>query len=369
MHITPLTGSRAEIGEAHGRAHGERITQSLAVYDRLFQDFVGLDWARARRVAERFLPMIERGFPAILEEMEGIARGAGLELADILTLNCRSEISLTQASGGCSAFALKRDATQWLAQNWDWRSDQLHNVVALEISGDDAPTLFSIGEAGMVAKIGMNEHGLGVCLNAIRSRTCGEGLPIHVALRKILECRDLDDAVAVARRDRVCSPAHFLVAQGDGRALGLEVHPGEPGVLYPENGMVTHTNHLYAGGGAEGVEDFPRVDSRPRLARLDALLDDMQKETPPAQGAIGEGELFALLADHEGAPLSICRHFNPDQPAEERMETLFAVVMDLTRRRLTLRHGKPCESDESLTVQFGDVTDGDPRQARDSDER
>ncbi|MDX1464412.1 MAG: C45 family peptidase [Halomonas sp.] len=360
MHITPLTGSRAEIGEAHGRAHGERITHSLAVYDRLFQDFVGLDWAQARRVAERFLPMIERGFPAILDEMAGIARGAGLDFADILTLNCRSEISLTQASGGCSAFALKRDATQWLAQNWDWRSDQLHNVVALEINGDDAPTLFSIGEAGMVAKIGMNEHGLGVCLNAIRSQTCGEGLPIHIALRKILECRDLDDAVAVARRDRVCSPAHFLVAQGDGRALGLEVHPGEPGVLSPRNGVVTHTNHLYAGGGTEGVEDFPRADSRPRLARLDALL----REALPVRGEIGEGELFALLADHDGAPLSICRHFNPDQPAEERMETLFAVVMDLTRRRLTLRHGKPCESDESLTVQFGDAPGVDPDQAR-----
>lgn len=361
MHITPLTGSRAEIGEAHGRAHAALIASSLTVYDRLFQDFVGLDWTRARRVAERFLPMIERGFPAILEEMDGIARGAGLELADILTLNCRSEISLTQASGGCSAFALARDATQWLAQNWDWRSDQLHNVVALEISGDDAPTLFSIGEAGMVAKIGMNEHGLGVCLNAIRSRTCGEGLPIHVALRKILECRDLDDAVAVARRDRVCSPAHFLVAQGDGRALGLEVHPGEPGVLSPQNGVVTHTNHLYAGGGAEGVEDFPRADSRPRLARLEALLDALVDE---ARGAIGERELFALLADHHGAPLSLCRHFNPDQPAEERMETLFSVVMDLTRRRLTLRHGKPCESDESLTVQFGEAPGADPDRAR-----
>jgi isopenicillin-N N-acyltransferase-like protein len=152
----------------------------------------------------------------------------------------------------------------------------------------------------------------------------------------------------VASRDRVCSPAHFLVASGEGQAAGLEVHPGEPGHLAPEGGLVTHTNHLYAGGGAEGVEDFPRVDSRPRLARLDALL----RERLPAQGEIDEGELFAILGDHDGAPLSICRHFNPDQPAEERMETLFSVVMDLTRRRLTLRHGKPCESDESLTVQF-----------------
>ncbi|MEQ6917703.1 C45 family peptidase [Halomonas aquatica] len=350
MHITPLSGSRAEIGEAHGRAHAGLITHSLEVYDRLFQDFVGLDWTRARREAGRFLPMIERGFPAILEEMDGIARGAGLDFEDILTLNCRSEISLTQASGGCSAFALNRDGTQWLAQNWDWRTDQLHNVVALEISGHDAPALISIGEAGMVAKIGMNEHGLGVCLNAIRSRTCGEGLPIHIALRKILESRDMESAVAVATRDRVCSPAHFLVASQESQAVGLEVQPGEPGRLPPERGMVTHTNHLYARTVSPRVEDFPRPDSRTRLARLDALL----LERLPPRGEIDEGELFAILGDHDGEPLSICRHFNPEQPPEERMETLFSVVMNLTKRRLTLRHGKPCESDESLTIQFGD---------------
>ncbi|TDO15353.1 MULTISPECIES: C45 family autoproteolytic acyltransferase/hydolase [Halomonas] len=349
MHITTLSGNRSEIGEAHGRAHAGLITHSLEVYDRLFQDFAGLDWARARREAGRFLPMIAHGFPAILEEMEGIARGAGLDFEDILTLNCRSEISLTHASGGCSAFALNRDGTQWLAQNWDWRIDQLHNVVALEISGLDAPTLISIGEAGMVAKIGMNEHGIGVCLNAIRSRTCGEGLPIHIALRKILESTDMDAAVAVASRDRVCSPAHFLIGSADGTAAGLEVHPGEPGRLTPQSGLVTHTNHFHTPTATRQVEDFPRPDSRSRLARLDSLL----RERLPATGEIGEGELFAILSDHDHAPLSICRHFNPDQPAEERMETLFSVVMNLTRRRLTLRHGKPCESDESLTVQFG----------------
>ncbi|MFW6345387.1 MAG: C45 family autoproteolytic acyltransferase/hydrolase, partial [Halomonas sp.] len=339
MQLTHLTGSRREIGLGHGRAHAAPIHASIAVYDRLFQDFVGLDWAQARQAAQRFGAMIERRFPAILEEMAGIAEGAGVDAADILTLNCRSEISLTQASGGCSAFALARDGRQWLAQNWDWRADQLDNVVVLHIEGDDAPPLVSIGEAGMVAKVGMNAHGLGVCLNAIRSRTCGEGLPIHVALRRILESPDMAGALAVAEQDRVCSPAHFLVAGAGGEALGLEVHPGTPGRLVARGGVVTHTNHLCTREVTCRVEDFPRADSRPRLARLDALLERL-----PAEAPLDEATLFAILADHDGHPLSICRHFNPDQPAEERMETLFGVVMDLDARRLTLRHGKPCEA-------------------------
>ncbi|MFC2991966.1 C45 family autoproteolytic acyltransferase/hydolase [Halomonas tibetensis] len=344
LSVTELTGSRHEIGLAHGRTHARLIQRSLEVYDRLFHDFVGIRWADARVEAERFGRMIERGFPEILEEMDAIAEGAGVEPIDILTLNCRSEISLTRASGGCSAFALARGGTQWLAQNWDWRTDQLHNVVVLKISGQDHAPLISVGEAGMVAKIGMNAKGIGVCLNAIRSQTCGEGLPIHVALRKILESPDLESAVAVATRDRVCSPAHFLVADAKGQAVGLEVHPGEPGRLEAEGGVVTHTNHLYAD--ANQVEDFPRPDSRPRLARLDELLH----ESLPTQGEIGESKLFEILSDHHGEPLSICRHFNPAQPEEERMETLFGVVMSLTERRLSLRHGKPCEAEQALVV-------------------
>ncbi|GEK73423.1 MULTISPECIES: C45 family autoproteolytic acyltransferase/hydolase [Halomonas] len=349
--LSVFSGSRAEIGEAHGRTHAALITSSIEVYDRLFHDFVGLRWAEARRVAERFVPMIERGFPEILDEMAGIARGAGLDLEDILTLNCRSEISLTQASGGCTALSINRDGTQWLAQNWDWRSDQLHNVVAMELRPTGAPSLVSVGEAGMVAKIGLNENGVGVCLNAIRSRTLGEGLPIHVALRKILEAESFDAATRVVTHDRVCSPAHFLIASGDGRSAGFEVHPGLPGVLEPRGGAVTHTNHLYAETATCQVEDFPRPDSGTRLTRIDALL----RERLPLGAAVDAEALFAMLADHDNAPLSICRHFNPDQPAEERMETLFAVVMNLRQRRLVLRHGKPCEGEDTLTVTLGDA--------------
>lgn len=348
LSVTRLAGSRQQIGEAHGRQHRPLIHRSLAVYSRLFHDFVGLSWAAARRQAEPFQGMIEKGFPAILDEMEGIARGAGVEFLDILVLNCRSEIALTQASGGCSAFALQGQGQQWLAQNWDWRADQLDNVVVLHIQGETAPQLVSVGEAGMVAKIGLNAAGIGVCLNAIRSRTCGEGLPIHVALRKILESPDLPSALAVATHDRVCSPAHFLLASADGEAMGLEVQPGEPGRIAPRQGAVSHTNHLYAAEVACPVQDFPRPDSRPRLARLDALL----AEHTPLQETLAEAALFEILSDHHHAPLAICRHFNPDQPAEERMETLFSVVMALHERRLALRHGKPCETTHTLTLQL-----------------
>nr|WP_298410981.1 C45 family peptidase [uncultured Halomonas sp.] len=345
MSVISLKGDRYTIGHDHGQHHASQIQDSIAVYDRLFRDFVGVSWQQARQTAPSFLPAIKRCFPEILEEVHGIAEGAGVDFDDILTLNCRSEISLTQASGGCSAFSLNQDG-QWLAQNWDWRADQQRNVVVLKIELDDHVPLISIGEAGMVGKIGMNAHGLGVCLNAIRSQTCGEGLPIHFALRKILECADFEAARRVVDEDRVASPAHFLIASADGQAIGFEVHPGTPGELLPQDGKVLHTNHLCADTTTACIADFPRPDSPIRLTRLHQLLDQPIASTPDA--------LFDVLSDHANAPSSICRHTNHELPEAERMETLFAVVMDLKKRRLCLRLGKPCSAEETLNVRLNE---------------
>ncbi|WP_307725394.1 C45 family autoproteolytic acyltransferase/hydolase, partial [Halomonas cupida] len=346
MQLTELSGSRFEIGQQHARLHRRAIIASINVYDRLFHDMAGLRWHEARRDAQRFLPMIEQRFPEIIEEMDGMAQGIGGELSDILTLNCRSEISLTRASGGCSALALLNQGHQWLAQNWDWRAEQTGHLVALRIQPPEAPTLLSIGEAGMVGKVGLNEHGIGVALNAIRSATCGEGLPIHIALRRILECRTFDEAEGIAN-DGICAPAHFLLADGSGQALGCEVHPGNPGRILPREGLITHTNHLVSDAATHWVEDFPKPDSWSRLSRLDTLCAALSngEEAP-----LAAEQLFDLLGDHEEGQESLCRHFNPDVPAEEQMETLFSVVMDLSQRTLWLRHGKPCQVKESVCL-------------------
>ncbi|QEM83580.1 C45 family autoproteolytic acyltransferase/hydolase [Halomonas binhaiensis] len=344
MHVTELSGSRFDIGHTHARLHRQAIIDSIDVYDRMFHDMVGLHWHEARLDAERFLPMIEQRFPEILEEMAGLAQGIGGELLDILTLNCRSEISLTRASGGCSAVSILQREAQWLAQNWDWRADQGRHLVALRIRGDDTPALISIGEAGMVAKIGLNECGIGVALNAIRSATCGDGLPIHVALRRILESRSFSAAEAVVNAG-VCAPAHFLIADGQGHSLGCEVHSGSPGRLEPRDGVVTHTNHLISDAATHWLDDYPKPDSWTRLERLNELVEQL-----PRDHALDPERLFAMLGDHSEGRESLCRHFDPSEPETERMETLFSVAMNLTSRELWLRFGKPCSTQRSVRL-------------------
>ncbi|WP_048305610.1 peptidase C45 acyl-coenzyme A--6- aminopenicillanic acid acyl-transferase, partial [Halomonas sp. PR-M31] len=127
---------------------------------------------------------------------------------------------------------------------------------------------------------------------------------------------------------------------------GFEVHPGVPGELDPQDGKVLHTNHLYAEATTACIDDFPKPDSPIRLTRLQQLLDQPIASTPDA--------LFDVLSDHANAPSSICRHTNHEQPEAERMETLFAVIMNLKKRRLCLRLGKPCSAEDTLDVRLNE---------------
>ena len=55
--------------------------------------------------------------------MEGIAKGAGKEYADILALNVRTEIVFGAFSDGCTAVSLKSPDKSYLGQNWDWDTE------------------------------------------------------------------------------------------------------------------------------------------------------------------------------------------------------------------------------------------------------
>src|SRR5699024_774280 len=149
-----------------------------------------------------------------IKEMEGLADGAGVRFEDILTLNARSEIALVNLSDGCTSFSLTKPKTNktWLAQNWDWKRQQIDALVHLEIRQNDLPIIQMITEAGIIGKIGCNSAGIGVCLNAIVANVWEAKIPIHLGLRSILESESIEDAISRINNNQMASSAHFLIS-------------------------------------------------------------------------------------------------------------------------------------------------------------
>jgi isopenicillin-N N-acyltransferase like protein len=329
-------------GLCHGRMARDQVVASLRTYRRLFKDFVGIEWEDAKRMGMRYARPIGAYAPDLLEEIRGVAEGSGNDLAEILALNSRSEIALSaRLVDGCTAFAAFGRATAGgdvlLCQNWDWRASQREAFAVLLIEREDRPAITMLTEAGIIGKIGFNSAGLGACLNAIVTDQVREdGVPLHVALRRILDSRNLGDAIQAVGAAGIASAANFLIAQDRGGALDIEAVPSDFDVLLPDRDMICHTNHLRSLR-LVAVRDLGKLvlpDSYPRLARVLRLLEERH-------GRLSEAEACAILRDRDNGPDSICRWEDPQDPEGKRLQTVFSVVMNLTRRQLRVTDGPP----------------------------
>ena len=346
--LIEVSGAPYELGFQHGRLAQAQVQYTLERYKELFFDYSGLAWADATRLAQRYIAPIERYDAGLLAEMRGVADGAGVPFEDILALNARSELALSVnlPSDGCTALAVcperTADGHALLGQNWDWKPTQRPGCIVLKITRTDRPSILMVTEAGIIGKIGLNDRGLGVCLNAMGTDRKPEGLPLHIALRGILDSPTLSDAVDAAGRAELGCAANFLCGHADGEAISIESVGEDYDVLYPEDGILAHTNHITSPRLAGYHDTFKRrmPDTFVRRGRITKLA---RRQSP-----ITVEDFKLWFSDHVEYPDSICRHADPHDPEGLRMGTVFSIVMDLTENLFWMAPGEPCQTDYRL---------------------
>ena len=348
-------GAPHERGRQYGEQAAEQVRTSIAAYAVVFAHYAQWDWARVREEALRYVPAVEDFGPAYVEEIRGIADGAGVEFADVMAINVRTEVmyaakARTAAAAlprtlECTAFAAvpPDDRSVLVGQNWDWKTHAFDTTVILECEPDDGPRFVTAVEAGLLAKTGFNEHGVAVVTNALASnRDLGEpGVPYHVLLRAILAADTPTAALASLQQSFRSSSAHYLIAHRDHLALSVEAVPGGFTELYlsqpDDRGILLHGNHFTHPGMTDAdVGLWLMPDSVFRLQRATSWLDSHD----PYTTATYEG----LLADHAGHPMGVCCHPEVGAVAAEQDSTILSVVMDLDAMTMRFADGRPCET-------------------------
>jgi len=369
LPVLRLKGSPYEIGYRHGQQAQDKIQHNLQVYFRRFKNETALSRDEALNRAEKYLGVIRRVSPSYARAMEGVALGSKTRLVEITALNVRYELMYSQFAkiglkptrrvDGCTAFGAMPEATvnrhMLMAENWDW-IPQVEGLF-LKIRPTTGPDILCFTEAGVVGgKIGLNSEGIGLAINGlISNKDDWQRLrkPFHVRCWEILGSRTLSQAISrITRGERSCS-ANFLVGQqtklGAGKILDIESAPGATATLFPEDGVLAHTNHFSNPQqlGVRQVLDQERKSTVHRFGRISELLRQMR---------IGNGKLSMtkaekMLRDHDGRPESVCRHENKSFPEDERYRTVVSVVMDLYTGQLQTTLGSPCER-EYLTLRL-----------------
>jgi isopenicillin-N N-acyltransferase-like protein len=301
-----------ERGEAFGRAQAEPIAKTLALYERMFAE------TGVTVPAELPIP------PNAQEELDAIARGANVDAHALKAANARTEILAGHGPTECSVVG----AGGLLAQNWDWHPE---SATVIQIVEHDHGWFVTLTEAGILAKIGLNDAGLGVCLNLLRTTVDGgcTGTAIHVLLRQTLErCRTVDEAIELLTSATTSASSAVTVAT-PGDVATIELSPGGANVI--RGAVGAHTNHF--------------------LVAPKAGHDTMPEESPntiPRLQTVRDQPLLDALRSHDGHPKGVCRHLDPQEPWADQTVTVASVVMNLAKLRFHVAAGQPCTHEHVL---------------------
>jgi hypothetical protein len=301
---------------ARGQAIGRALRGEIAAHAAAWRGSIevpgggdGADYVASLLRETDFTPAIRQWTPDLLAEVEGVADGAGLPADEVYALQLLDEewayrarrAAALRTPDKCSSFALAAGAggdgaPAWIGQNMDLGGYTDGFQVMLRIGADGQhPAALVFSTAGMIGLMGVNEAGLGVCVNSLpQLPNAAHGLPVAFVLRRLLQARALDEAAELVQALPHATNQHYVIASPDG-VRSFEASATRVTEYLPaDRSRVLHTNHPLTRPGPPGAWE----NSETRLAALTARL---------AAGAPGLAELQAALASRDDPRHPLCR--------------------------------------------------------------
>lgn len=338
--LIEISGPPRERGRQYGEQAAERIQKGIEHYSEQLATSK-VTWARIKELVARFEPTIAAFEPAYIEEMKGIAEGAGVDYEGIVLLNARTEILklgerdhrtgvADGPSDGCTGVLALPSVTAGgkllHAQNWDWKFECAETSVVLKVRREEGPDVLTFTEAGGLARHGMNAAGISLTANYLESdRDYRQlGVPLPLIRRKALEQASPQAAFNLIYSTAKSCANNMMVAHCEGVAIDFECAPDETFLVRPQDGLMVHANHFQSPVALaklveKGVPNMP--DSLYRDQRVDSLVR-------PHLGQITRETLVDALLDDFGSPWSVCRPPSPSRLTGNLSATVATIVME-----------------------------------------
>lgn len=391
-----------ERGVAHGRQAQAKVQENVRYYRRPGKLAHSAELMEAI-IQHVYKPALEQYYPSGLQEMQGIADGAGVTLDDVILLNSRYDLARLGDEPGsrpatdgdatvretrednaneCTSAVFHHNATMTgdmlTAQNWDMSARLWENdcIIYLEVHPDPSenkPSLFLVTEAGQLGRSGMNSAGLGVTANSLMSSAdyipypyvdaagvrhdveVKPMLPISMLRRMILESNHLAEAMTCAYNFPRHVSNNVTVSSAEGFGVCLEVVPDRIYKVYrtqADDRYLVHTNHFVHPGFLARPDIHCLYPGGSSWFRRDRFETNVR---PAAQaGALSTKALIAAFSDHISYPEAICVHPDrnpidavighlPGYPFRTNSATVACVIYNLTQKQITVCKGPPCQ--------------------------
>ena len=346
MLVVETHGSPHERGRQYGAQLAEHIRRRAA--SRPLRPVTGQD--ERDLLARNMLRYLERHEPSLVEEVRGVAAGAGVSFETAFHFNVSSPVHYIKdyqaavdagrGGDGCTnvAFA-STEHGPLLGKTNDGGApvppDRQPSTWVLQHARPDAgPEFFLLAPVGALSGVaGLNAVGFAVGQSAaqvVRGQS-GSGVPNNLILRPLLErCATVGDALDLLEsRDLAGKGLNLMLLDAAGAVRAAEKSAGLLGVREPDDtGLIYFSNHCHT----EALRDLPprhdRDNSLRRWARLQDVFD-------PAGGRTSRDEatMRGVITTHGQGGL--CQH-GPD------MFTSLGILIAPRERTLTTTDGAPC---------------------------
>jgi isopenicillin-N N-acyltransferase-like protein len=351
--IVTVSGSRYECGFQHGEQARELVKSNIGYYF----NWWGRNLKMSKRdIYERADSIIDvcKGYDSgLVEEMRGLSDSVGVDLEEIVSLNGRYELSWAspaQLLGGCTCIATLPSRSEsgdtLIAQNWDYRIAVNDSCIILRSKVDKGPNVIMHTEAGIIGHKGININGIGVVVNALVSDIdrMGDSVPFFLVCRKMLDCNSFSEAIKVLLNAKR-SVSYNVMLGGEGVLVDLEASPLDVSIIYPDNGILVHTNH-FIGGRSYKIKDNYILNDSSSITRY--IVSKIKLDASESHSFESFKE---ILTNHYDYPSSICYHPDPEKEEDLREETVSSIYMVPEKKMFKYTEGPPC-SNEFKQVPF-----------------
>lgn len=334
LPLVRLVGSSDEIGAAHGSLLRERIEKTFELYrSKLFNHWTD---SSLKATSLAFFERIKEFSRSYANELEAIASHSGRKLWEIAMIISRTELLRSTTPNECTALYFKNRGI--LGQNWDWIEDFENLAVIFDVTREDNHRFLALGEPSFM-KIGLNNSGVGVCLNILKCDAPTGGIPVQLLLRKVLDSSSVHEAYCAIASANRATMSSILIADYAGKYVNLELAGKYLHMLQPNdveiNHVVAHTNGYLTSEKHKLLAPKETASSTARLNRVRTLILTSRTED--------ESDMLSILLDKEGL-LPICRLSEQDSLDGQIYGTVSTIVMNLQKKELLFSRGNPHEA-------------------------
>ncbi len=331
--VIEVRGSHREVGQQIGTQMRPALERLLAHLQKELPQ--GVDWQQMVQRGSGFLEHSRAIYPQYVEELEGVAAGAGLPFEELFLGMCEELWAPDAWPHGCTDMAARgcatADGSTLLAHTNDLGPEAEDDLVILKVQAGDEPELLGISSGGLGYSAGFNAAGIGLTGNEVEANDTRVGVPRLLIVRAILAARRLEEALDACLLSQRASSYNNIVADAHGEIYSMEGSASDCQPIYIEDDILAHANH-YSTPAMRRFEANPAdmAGSLIRHNRAWRLLRENRGQLSPL--------LFQeLLADHANYPGSICKH-------GLTTVTVFSLIIRLEDRRAWIGRGRPCQT-------------------------